>query len=38
MTGMSSYGESAFYERIDAYVLNALRKYDDFNKVIFLTN
>ena len=31
---MSSYGESAFYERIDAYVLNALRKYDDFNSLM----
>lgn len=31
---MSDCGESAFYERIDAYVLNALRKCDDFNSLM----
>ena len=31
---MPSHGESVFYERIDAYVLNALRKYDDFNSLM----
>ena len=34
MTAMPSHGESVFYERIDAYVLNALRKYDDFNSLM----
>lgn len=31
---MPDYAESAFYERIDAYVLSMLQKYDDFNSLM----